>query len=466
MSRVVTGRADLSRPHPRLTLASPSGWWHTSARGGPCWDATSPIGSSPNDPGTHVWGGSLIEASSCARAALRTTNSGWRVSEFQVNENSDIYYQGRYWNDLDCVVQMFNNRISGCPEGSWYSHFARTTDKTFTRALILNCGNGWVERDLIRAGLVKEAVGIDYSSALLEQASAAADEANLPIRYHQMDTNSASFPDDEFDLVVNYAAAHHISMIDRVFRELCTLLPEDGWFVSFDYVGPHRNQYRADAWEAAWQVNAELPEHVRQEMSYPNLPTMLHDDPTEAIHSELIVETLLRYFEVEQFTPLGGAVAYPLLTHNQRLFAIDDLAERTRWAEMILAADDAFLRDHPDSSLFAYVAARPNKAALSSSAQLARWTNEEIERERTAEQNGGEYYPRLAYPTAEAAAEEARRELAVAQARIADLQRELDAFNHSPAHRLVRRALGSSMVRRARAWAPVAELEQKARGLW
>ena len=44
------------------------------------------------------------------------------------------------------------------------------------------------------------------------------------------------FPLGEFDLVVNHAAAHHIAAIDRVFREICRILPEDGWFVSFDYV--------------------------------------------------------------------------------------------------------------------------------------------------------------------------------------------------------------------------------------
>ena len=66
-----------------------------------------------------------------------------------------------------------------------------------------------------------------------------------------------------------------------------------------DYVGPHRNQYTSAAWERAWSINDELPAQVRQIMTYPDLPTMLRDDPTEAIHSELIVETLHRYFHVE-----------------------------------------------------------------------------------------------------------------------------------------------------------------------
>ena len=51
--------------------------------------------------------------------------------------------------------------------------------------------------------------------------------------------------------MVNDAAAHHIAMIDRVFREICGLLLPDGCFVSFDYVGLHRNQCWSVAWERA-----------------------------------------------------------------------------------------------------------------------------------------------------------------------------------------------------------------------
>ena len=131
-------------------------------------------------------------------------------------------------------------------------------------------------------------------------------------------------PTSEFDLVVNHAAAHHIAAIDRVFREVCRILPADGWFVSFDYVGPHRNQYRTDAWDAAWKINRQLPESLRQDMAYPPIPVMLQVDPTEAIHSELILQTFHRYFIEREFTPLGGALAYPLLTHNHAMFGAPD----------------------------------------------------------------------------------------------------------------------------------------------
>ena len=319
------------------------------------------------------------------------------LPDYGVNEDESVYYGGGYWNDLDAVARMFKQRISGrVLRGPWFHDSNVWNERTFNRALILNCGNGWVERQLVSANLVAEAVGIDYSNALLEEARRAAQDQGLPLRYHQMNVNSVDFPAEEFDLVVNYAAAHHIAMLDRTFREICRLLPEEGRFLSFDYVGPHRNQYTSEAWERAWKVNDELPPRVRQVMSYPHLPTMLRTDPTEAVHSELILETLHRYFHVERFVPLGGAVAYPLLTHNEALFALTDEAEQTKWVEYVLQADDEFLSEHPESTLFAFFVATPKKVALEQLDALGRWRKEENDREERAQRNGGEYYPRTA----------------------------------------------------------------------
>jgi len=350
------------------------------------------------------------------------------VPEYDVNEDEAVYYGGGYWNELDAVNRMFSQRISGRSLRPWFHDFSVRRGKTFKRALILNCGNGWVERDLVSANLFTEAVGIDYSNSLLEEARQAALAHDLPLRYHQMNVNSADFPAEEFDLVVNHAAAHHISMIDRVFREICKVLPEDGWFLSFDYVGPHRNQYTSEAWERAWKINSELPSHVRQSMAYPHLPTMLHHDPTEAIHSELIVETLHRYFDVERFVPLGGAIAYPLLTHNRALFALSDKVEQAEWVEAILRADEAFLNEYPDSTLFAYFAARPRKAALDQSGVLAHWAQEEKDREDRARAGGGEYYPRTALQDAYIRLTAEADESARLRNESVDLQGQIDAI--------------------------------------
>lgn len=312
---------------------------------------------------------------------------------FDVNEDAGVYYGDDYWNNLHAVTEWLNRKVTGAGDRYWGQRFRETAGRTFKRALILNCGNGNVERGLHFNGVMGEAVGVDYSNELLAEARRAASDERLPFRYVQMDVNTATFPDDELDLVVNHAAAHHIARIDRVFRELCRRLPDDGYFVSNDYIGPHRNQYPWEAWDAAATLNRTLPERFRQKMYYPHLYTMLKDDPTEAIHSELILATMRRYFTLDELVPLGGAVAYQLLTHNQKIHEAPDDAERAEVVERVLAADDEFTAADPEArTWFAYIVARPNKAVLDDHDQLDAWTREEDERETAAAARGGEYY--------------------------------------------------------------------------
>lgn len=386
------------------------------------------------------------------------------TESFEVNEHSEVYYTGTYWNDYEIVRNRINRRMSGEPTRTWFEHFAKETERTFKRALILNCGNGWVERELMEHGLIAEGVGMDYSQPLLHEASAAARENGLPLTYIQSNINDAAFPEGEFDLVVNHAAAHHIAAIDRVFREICRVLPEDGWFVSFDYVGPHRNQFRLDAWEEVWNLNHRLPESLRQDLVYPQIPVMLGMDPTEAIHSELILDTFHRYFRTGGYSPLGGAIAYPLLTHNARMFQSDDEVLRALWIDRILEADDRFLAEHPESTLFAYFAGRPDKAVLQDAERLAAWRAEEVERERRGQERAGEYYERGPLAVALIELEQERNAHALVQARVRELESELHAVRSSSLYSGTRRLVDSKWVRTVRANRAVAGLERRVRG--
>jgi hypothetical protein len=128
-------------------------------------------------------------------------------------------------------------------------------------------------------------------------------------------------------------------------------------------------------------------------MLYPHLPTMLVSDPTEAIHAELIMPVLRRYFEVEHFRALGGGVAYPVLTFNRAVFSRPQ-EEVAPVVEQVLAADEAWTDADPEGrTLFGYVVARPRRSALSDAEQLAVWTAEEDHREQLATSAGGRYYP-------------------------------------------------------------------------
>lgn len=300
------------------------------------------------------------------------------------------YYQGVFWNDYRSVAEEINRRVSGEKSVSWDQYFAKSIGgRHFKKALLLNCGNGWVDRQLYHLGLFEEAVGVDFLQELLEYAR---DKGQgLPLRYYQMDTNTADFPEGGYDLVVNYAALHHNAYLDKVLRKINELLPEDGFFVNYDYVGPHRNQYPTHQWLRALWLNRTLPATLRQRMKYPHLATMMHVDPTEAIHSELIVTYLNRYFYIVDHKHAGGALAYVILTHNAN-FARATSQEQQPWLEHIMNADGSFLQRYPHISLFDYVLARPNKNVLMQTAQLALWEEEERSREERAKKNQGVYY--------------------------------------------------------------------------
>ena len=308
-----------------------------------------------------------------------------------VPAESHRYYTGQYWNDFEIVRQYLDARITGDPTLTWFEELARDGHH-FGRALILNCGTGWVERELHRVGLVDEVIGIDISADLLALARQGAADAGLVATYVEMDTNKVPLPDGPFDLVLNHAAGHHISRIDHVFRQVSDRLSENGLFISWDYVGPHRNQYPAAIWEAAWSVNRELPTHLRQTMRYPHLDTMLSQDPTEAIHSELVLDTIARYFHISRLHRLGGGIGYLLLTHNDSVHN-QPLDELEPHLHLIMQADAAFTEQHPHHTLFAYVVAG---AAVEppSDEDLARWKAEEDAREAAAARNGAEYGPR------------------------------------------------------------------------
>lgn len=302
--------------------------------------------------------------------------------------DDSVYYSGHYWNNFDYVYREINRRVSGDEKSRWYEHFRKTVGgRRFKKALILNCGNGWVERELYQiGGLFDEAVGLDFSERLLDEARQHA--RDLPFRYYQGDINQADFVEDGYDLVVNHAACHHIAYIDRVMQALCAALPEDGFLVGFDYVGPHRNQYPYEHWNEVWKLNNALPQPYRKHLRYPHLKTMLATDPTEAIHSELILNVTARYFDFTDHRRAGGALAYEILNFNKGLVEAEPQV-RDHWVKYIMDRDLHFA--YTTASYFDYYACRPRKAALVEPAAL-KYAEDEVNRERQAARVGGAYY--------------------------------------------------------------------------
>ena len=372
-------------------------------------------------------------------------------------------YYGNYvsWVSFDQVNFHLNRLVSGHPIQNWV-HFLRDNHPTFDSALSMNCGNGWVDRELFREGVVREVVGVDIDDGILEEARREAAEVGLPARYECMDVNRSDLPHGPYDLVVNFAALHHVSLIDRVVRGIHRSLAPGGLLVHYDYTGPHRNQYSTEAWSATIELNESLPADLRNDgLCYPHLPTMLAVDPTEAVHSELMLETFGRYFDFETLVPLGGGIAYQLLHENSALHSRRDTSEGRDALERIIAADVELTAGDPARSLFTFAVLTP-KAELPGDEILAGWTEQEERRETDAAAAGGRYYPRTAFGVSYELLADARSEAVMKAASLAEANETLERTHPTRTRAVIRRArrrlrgIAGSVVRRSRRLASTA----------
>jgi SAM-dependent methyltransferase len=300
------------------------------------------------------------------------------------------YYRGAvYWNDFPQVQEHLNRLITGDPARGWID-FIKTRYGSADCVLSLNCGNGWVDRDLFRAGVAGSIVGIDIQESSLATARMEAERIGMPARYIAMDTNHPKLMRMQPQWALNHAALHHATYIDRLVGEVQLALPRGGLLISYDYVGPHRNQYHREAWSRMERIAADLPEEFRPRLAYPHVPTLLANDPTEAVHSELVVAMIERYFDIEVAVPLGGELAYQLLFGNGGLYAASETKRGDAVIRSIIEQDVEHTRGEISRSLFAFIVARKKRTIPHGSLLL--WAAEEDAREARAERNGSRYY--------------------------------------------------------------------------
>jgi SAM-dependent methyltransferase len=307
-----------------------------------------------------------------------------------VPDNSQIYYHGQYWNDFRLVLEYMCESFTGNKNKWWVQDFKeRFCQKSFEHALVLNCGNGWVERELIDLGIVKRVTAFDFLLDLLRIAEKA--RGGRPISYFQADANKIDFGENQFDLIVNVASLHHVQYLNRLCHVMCKAIAEDGILVNYDYIGPHRNQYPFKQWFYINQVNRSLPDSIKKSpIVKPHLPTMIYDDPTEAIHSDLIIESVARYFEIIERHDTGGGVAYELLTNNPKLKNVP-AEELDLHIEKILKLDKEYTDLKRVPPLFSYFLAKPRKSLLSDKTKLDDYQKEEDIREQKARKRHGVY---------------------------------------------------------------------------
>src|SRR5215218_7405766 len=101
---------------------------------------------------------------------------------------------------------------------------------TYERALEIGAGTGYFSLNLLRAGVVEQAVATDISQGMLDALSSSAAELGVSDRVQTVRTEAERLPlpDDSFDLVFGHAVLHHLPDLDASFREFRRVLRPGG----------------------------------------------------------------------------------------------------------------------------------------------------------------------------------------------------------------------------------------------
>ena len=98
----------------------------------------------------------------------------------------------------------------------------------YDRALEIGAGTGYFTLNLLRAGVVGEAVATDISPGMLDRLARSAEELGLPVETVACDAAKLPFEDDSFDLVFGHAVLHHLPNLGLAFKELRRVLRPGG----------------------------------------------------------------------------------------------------------------------------------------------------------------------------------------------------------------------------------------------
>jgi ubiquinone/menaquinone biosynthesis C-methylase UbiE len=98
----------------------------------------------------------------------------------------------------------------------------------YDRALEIGAGTGYFTLNLMRAGVIREAVATDISPGMLEALTGSAAELGLHVETAVCEASALPFEDDSFDLVFGHAVLHHVPDLVAAFREFRRVLRPGG----------------------------------------------------------------------------------------------------------------------------------------------------------------------------------------------------------------------------------------------
>ncbi len=276
-----------------------------------------------------------------------------------------IAEHGMNWMEHPHVQARLNCKISGDPHLESYLHLRQVLQQQgwqfpVKRAASLGCGFGPLERALALENIAERIDGYDLAVGAIAEARRLAAESNLyGLHYHVADLERLQLPEAQFDLIFAYSCIHHVDDLEGLFRQVKRALRPGGVFFLHEYVGPDRFQWTDTQLEHINAFIADLPPgynrlpdgRERGKVRRPSAEEVIARDPSEAIRSSQIAETLQSHFGSLQRYELGGALLHIGLSGIAQNFSVDNPTD-IALLESFFALEDQLMAEGRISSDF------------------------------------------------------------------------------------------------------------------
>ena len=98
----------------------------------------------------------------------------------------------------------------------------------YERGLEIGAGTGYFTLNLLRSGVLRDAVAADISAGMLAALSRSAERLGLNVETAACEAAALPFEDDSFDLVFGHAVLHHLPDLPTTFAEFRRVLRPGG----------------------------------------------------------------------------------------------------------------------------------------------------------------------------------------------------------------------------------------------
>lgn len=227
-----------------------------------------------------------------------------------VGQHIDSFVQ---W-DASKPVQMHQwKHITGDPHKNpvtWFWH----KYGPFARCASIGCGNGILERSVAEHLLPPggRITGFDISPVSIDLARSLSTKegAEFAVR----DLNQDLWEEATYDAVFAHGALHHVEALDFCLGQIANALKPGGLLYVNDYLGPARFQFSDTQLRLAHDLVLRVPEKFRSE----NTPkrcdpvALSRMDPSEAVNSHQIYETIRAHFTFVETHNTGGTLLAPI----------------------------------------------------------------------------------------------------------------------------------------------------------